>query len=254
MGTTSGEQHQPLLALLAERGGWNLVNLLARSDYHFGELKEQTALTADTLEHYLQVLREYGLISERPSDAQPDEVFYRLDLDAMRDAFAAAGAAIHPVIGGGEDVDTTELAQKKPRVLFLCTGNSARSQIAEGLMRHFSKGNVAVFSAGSKPSQVHPLAIKTMNDAGIDISNQRSKHLDEFVGQQFDYVITVCDHQHEACPVFPGNPDRIHWGFSDPVNIEGEEEQEHAFRSTANHLRNLVRHFLILIERKNSSA
>lgn len=251
---SSDEQHQQLLALLANRGGWNLVNLLARSDYRFGDLKEQTTLTTDALEDYLQALKARGLISERPSEAQPDDIFYRLDLDAMRDAFAAVGAAIHPVVGGVEDVDTAELAEKKPRVLFLCTGNSARSQMAEGLMRHFSKGNVAVFSAGSKPSQVHPLAIKTMADAGIDISNQHSKHLDEFVDQQFDYVITVCDNQREACPVFPGNPDRIHWGFPDPVTIEGDDEREHAFKSTANHLRNLIRHFLILVERKNSSA
>ncbi len=250
MGMSSGEYPQHLLALLAERGGWHLVGLLAWSDYRLADLQEQTGLSADILQEYLAVLREQGVLSERQSDARPDEMFYRLHLEAMRDAFAAVGAAIHPVVGGVEDVDAAGLAKRKPRVLFLCTANSARSQMAEGLMRHFSKGNVEVFSAGARPAQVHPLAIKTMADAGIDISQQYSKHVDDLADQQFDYVITVCDHQREACPVFPGDPDRIHWSLPDPASAEQDDERERAFKSTANHLRNLIRHFLILLERK----
>lgn len=103
----------------------------------------------------------------------------------------------------------------KKRVLILCTGNSCRSQMAEGVLRHFGEDKFEVFSAGTKPSQVNPVAIRVMKEIGIDISAQRSKHADEFKGQKFDYVITVCDNAKESCPVFPGTKP-MHWPFPDP--------------------------------------
>ena len=117
------------------------------------------------------------------------------------------------------------------RVLILCTGNSARSQMAEGLLRTLSEGTIEVHSAGTKPSQVNPLAIRVMAEHGIDISHQRSKHLNEFLTQPFDVVITVCDQAAEACPVFPGRAERLHWSFPDPAAVTGsEEERLAAFR------------------------
>ena len=109
----------------------------------------------------------------------------------------------------------------KEQVLILCTGNSARSQMAEGLLRTLAGDRFAVFSAGSKPSIVNPLAIAAMDERGIDMRSQRSKHLDEYRAQPFDYVITVCDNAAETCPLFPGPARRIHWSFPDPAASAG---------------------------------
>ena len=103
----------------------------------------------------------------------------------------------------------------KSKVLILCTGNSCRSQMAEGILRHFKGDQFEVLSAGTKPSTVNPIAIKVMKEIGIDISGHRSKHVDEFKGQKIDYVITVCDNAKESCPIFPGVKP-MHWPFPDP--------------------------------------
>jgi arsenate reductase len=117
------------------------------------------------------------------------------------------------------------------RVLILCTGNSARSQLAEGLLRSMGGGKVDVFSAGTKPSLVRPEAIAVMAERGIDIAGHTSKHVDEFKGQTFDFVITVCDNARETCPIFTGAPRRIHWSLPDPAAVEGSEDQRlEAFR------------------------
>jgi arsenate reductase len=119
----------------------------------------------------------------------------------------------------------------KQRVLILCTGNAARSQMAEGLLRHEGGDRFEVFSAGTKPSVVRPEAIAVMNEIGIDISDHRSKSVDEFIGQPLDVVITVCDNARESCPVFPGATKRLHWPFEDPAATQGsEEERKAAFR------------------------
>ena len=111
------------------------------------------------------------------------------------------------------------------RVLILCTHNSSRSQMAEGLLREMAGEQIEVFSAGTEPSRVNPLAIKAMEELGIDISGHRSKHLNEYLDQPFDYVITVCDDAAEACPLFPGKAERIHWSFPDPSAATGSEEE-----------------------------
>ena len=113
----------------------------------------------------------------------------------------------------------------KKRVLILCTGNSARSQMAEGLLRHDAGDRFQVFSAGTKPSQIRPEAIAVMRELGIDISGQRSKSVDEFTGQSFDYVLTVCDNARESCPIFPGRSAMIHRNFEDPAALAGSEEE-----------------------------
>jgi arsenate reductase len=113
---------------------------------------------------------------------------------------------------------------QKPRVLILCTGNSARSQMAEGLLRAMAGERFEVHSAGTHPSQVNPLAIAAMRERGIDISSHRSKSLDEFTGERFDYVITVCDRARESCPVWPGALG-LHWSFDDPAAAAGSEDE-----------------------------
>jgi arsenate reductase (thioredoxin) len=124
------------------------------------------------------------------------------------------------------------------KILILCTGNSARSQMAEGLLRSLSKGAIEVHSAGTRPSRLNPLAIEAMKELGIDISGQRSKSVEEFAGRRFDLVITVCDNARESCPVFPGAPERIHWSYSDPAAVEGtHEEKLQAFRAVRDDLK-----------------
>jgi arsenate reductase len=132
----------------------------------------------------------------------------------------------------------------KERVLILCTGNSARSQMAEGLLRHEAGERFDVFSAGTRPSKVRQEAIAIMRELGIDISGHRSKSVDEFVGQPFDYVITVCDNAKESCPVFPGKARRIHWSFEDPAAVEGSEgERRGAFRRIRDQIRERIEAF-----------
>lgn len=115
---------------------------------------------------------------------------------------------------------------EKKRVLILCTGNSARSQMAEGLLRHFGGDKFEVESAGVISSFVRPQAIEAMKEIGIDISSHRSKSVDEFAGQKFDYVITVCDNAKENCPFFPASTERIHWSFDDPAETKGNNEEK----------------------------
>ncbi|HEV8589631.1 MAG TPA: arsenate reductase ArsC [Pyrinomonadaceae bacterium] len=130
----------------------------------------------------------------------------------------------------------------KQRVLILCTGNSARSQMAEGLLRHDAGDRFAVFSAGVYPSHVRSEAIEVMREIGIDISNHRSKSVDEYAEKEFDYVITVCDNANEQCPVFPGNTQRIHWSIEDPPAAQGDEQTRLAvFRRVRDELRERLR-------------
>ena len=131
------------------------------------------------------------------------------------------------------------------RVLILCTGNSARSQMAEGLLRSLSHGAVQAHSAGTHPSHLNPLAIEAMKEVGIDISAHRSKSVQEFAGQRFDVVITVCDNARESCPIFPGAPERLHWSYPDPAAVEGSrEERLRAFREVRDDLYQRLQSFL----------
>jgi len=133
---------------------------------------------------------------------------------------------------------------EKKRVLILCTGNSARSQMAEGLLRYDAGERFDVESAGTKPGIVRPEAIAAMKELGIDISGHRSKHVDEFDGQKFDYVITVCDNAKESCPVFFGAAKRLHQSFDDPAALEGsEEERLTLFRRVRGELRGYLADF-----------
>jgi arsenate reductase len=135
----------------------------------------------------------------------------------------------------------------KKRVLFLCTHNSARSQMAEGLLRTMAGDQFEVFSAGTEETRVHPIAIEAMREIGIDIGGQRSKTLDMFGGQQFDYVITVCDRANETCPIFPSATERIHWSFDDPSAATGTDEQRlRAFRNVREGIQQRLRMFQIV--------
>lgn len=133
----------------------------------------------------------------------------------------------------------------KKQVLILCTGNSARSQMAEGLLREMAADNFEVFSAGVAPTHVRSEAIEVMREMGIDISAHRSKSVDEFLGQEFDYVITVCDNANEQCPTFPGKTQRLHWSFADPAAVEGDDNVRlNSFRSARDKIAAQLRLFI----------
>ena len=132
----------------------------------------------------------------------------------------------------------------KKRVLILCTGNSARSQMAEGLLGHIAGDRFEVHSAGTIATFVRPQAIKAMQETGIDISSHRSKSVDEFAGQDFDYVITVCDNANQNCPVFPGKTRRIRWSFDDPAEAKGSDDDVLAvFRRVRDEIRQRLETF-----------
>jgi len=132
----------------------------------------------------------------------------------------------------------------KKKVLFLCTGNSARSQMAEGLLRHLRNNEFEVFSAGVDPKGVHPRAVEAMREIGIDISQQKSKHVDDLSVKEFDYIITLCDHAAQNCPVFPGKGERRHHGFSDPAVLQGTNQDVlEAFRKVRDEIKEFVLSF-----------
>ena len=136
------------------------------------------------------------------------------------------------------------------RVLFVCTGNSARSIMAEALLRHLGGGRFEVHSAGTEPRGVNPLTLRVLDEAGIDASGARSKSVDDYLGQTFDYVVTVCDEARQVCPVFPGVHESLHWGYEDPADAEGTEEERLAvFRKVFIQIGERVRQFATLTNR-----
>ncbi len=252
------DQPPSFLKLLAHDIRWKILVLLGRSDYYVQEIVRQLERPQNVVSYHLRRLQDQKLVTERRSTADARDIYYSLDVNTLRTLYFAAANSLNPVLNTA-DVDialqeaVTHLPSKKVRVLFLCTHNSARSQMAEGILRHLSGGRIEAISAGSQPTNLHPLAIQTMAKMGIDISQQRSKHLEEFLDQSFDYIVTVCDRVREACPTFPGDPERVHWSFIDPTTVEGtEQERSRAFEQVALQLMNRIRFLVILIEREKS--
>jgi protein-tyrosine-phosphatase/DNA-binding transcriptional ArsR family regulator len=235
------EQPPEALKLLAHALRWSLLRALSVSDYRVQELVSRLEQPMNLVSYHLKQLRDAGLVTARRSEADARDVYYTLDVDHLRRALAAAAAALHPALLLAE---TPTEARPRRRVLFVCTHNSARSQIAEGLLRHLGGAAVEVYSAGSHPTHVHPEAVQAMDQLGINIRGQQAKHLSDFDGQSFDYVITVCDRAREICPTFPGDSQQLHWGFADPVLIEDPAARRQAFEQTVRRLQSRIRHFL----------
>ena len=228
----------PFLRLAGHPLRWRLLGELARSDRRVGELCELAGRRQSLVSYHLRQLRDGGLVSVRRSAADGRDTYYLLDLARCRELLASAGVALHPALAPAEPSHLGRADAGTPAsVLFLCTGNSARSQMAEALCERLSDGAVAAVSAGSRPKPVHPNAVRVMRDRGIDISGRRSKHLTEFTGERFDCVISLCDRVREVCPEFPGAPVLIHWSIPDPAREPGRDEQTlAAFERTATEL------------------
>ena len=212
---------------------WRLLSELAHSDRRVGELCELAGRRQSLVSYHLRQLRDGGLVSMRRSAADGRDSYYVLDLARCAEMLFSAGVALHPGLAP-RPAAPRERRSAVARVLFLCTGNSARSQIAEALCEQLSGGAVSAASAGSHPKPLHPNAVRVMRERGIDLGGRRSKHLSEFGRRRFDYVISLCDRVREVCPEFPGGPELIHWSIPDPAREPGSDEQTlAAFERTA---------------------
>jgi ArsR family transcriptional regulator, arsenate/arsenite/antimonite-responsive transcriptional repressor / arsenate reductase (thioredoxin) len=216
---------------------WRLLEQLSRSDRRVHELTGLVGEAQNLVSYHLGKLREAGLVSMRRSSADGRDAYYAAELRHVGAMMSATAAALHP--GLRATAPSGQPARPDPvTVLFLCTGNSARSQIAEALIRARSGGAVTAHSAGSHPKPLHPNAVRVMREQhGIDLSSSESKHLSVFADQPFDWVISLCDRVREVCPEFPGDPQTIHWSIPDPAAGAADDESSYpAFQRTAEEL------------------
>lgn len=242
-----------VLKLIAHDVRWKLISALAFSDYRVHELGRLLSKPLNLVSYHLKLLKSESLVHERRSSADARDVYYSLDLERLQLLYFNAADALHPGLTDEypERNDEPLAAGIQPtRVLFLCTHNSARSQMAEALLRHLGGNRVDVFSAGTEATRVHPKALETLQKNGIDTTGLYSKSLNEFLGQDFDYVITVCDNARESCPIFPGDPEQIHWSFPDPSSFIDPDEQNKTFLDVFAGLEKRLKLLLILIERE----
>ncbi len=231
---------------------WKLLIELAASDYRVRELVERVGQPQNLVSYHLRLLRGGGLVTARRSSFDGRDSYYHLDLQQCAHALANAGTALHPALCFAPTpppLPSTRPA-RRPAVLFACTGNSARSPIAEALLRHRTGGRVEVASAGSHPkSGIHPDAVQVLREQhGIDISGQRPRHLDTLAGRRFDYVISLCDKVREVCPDFGDQPQLVHWSIADPAAASGPDPVGHpAFVRTAAEIDTRIRYLLPLL-------
>lgn len=232
---------------------WHLLSELARSDHRVRELTKVIGKPQSLVSYHLGQLREGRLVSMRRSSADGRDAYYSLDLARCGQLLEAAGAALHPGLVPAPPEGEACATRRRVRVLFLCTGNSTRSQIAEALLQDLASDAVKVASAGSHPKSLHPNAVRVMGERGIDISGKASKHLSRVSRRRFDYVITLCDRVREVCPEFPGDPERIHWSIADPV-LEGDTDEETypAFRRTVDEIETRIGFLLHVIRERTA--
>ncbi len=224
----------PILGLLAEPIRWQLVEELGRSDRRVGELVELLERPQNLVSYHLAELRRAGLVHARRSSADGRDIYYRADLAQVRSLLGEAGRSLRPAA-------SAPLVSRRPLVLFLCTGNSARSQMAQALVEHRSGGAVEACSAGSHPKALHPNAVRAMAERGIDIADRATRSLDEYAHTRFDRLITLCDKVREVCPDFRGDPIAAHWSIADPAADAPDEEASYAaFADVADELEGRV--------------
>ncbi|PJE23766.1 MAG: ArsR family transcriptional regulator [Mycobacterium sp.] len=229
------------LRLAGEPLRWRLLSELSRSDRRVGELTELVGQPQNVVSYHLGRLRGGGLVSMRRSSADGRDSYYRIELSHCAKLLAATGAALHP--GLATDAPTVHAGGSTPvRVLFVCTGNSSRSQIAEALLQQAAGRRARVASAGSRPKAIHANTFRVLREYGIDVTGRRSKHLDELRRRRFDYVITVCDKVREICPEFPGGQ-AIHWSIPDPATAGAGRAGYPAFRAVTADLHSRIRYF-----------
>jgi ArsR family transcriptional regulator, arsenate/arsenite/antimonite-responsive transcriptional repressor / arsenate reductase (thioredoxin) len=232
--TDRGAEPPRFLGLVGHPLRWRLLAELALSDRRVGELCALVDAPQSLVSYHLGRLRSERMVFSRRSTADGRDNYYVADLERYRQLLSDTAVALHPGlrVQAAAPLDWSRRKQDRVRVLFLCTGNSARSQIAEALTSHLSGGAVHAVSAGSNPKPLHPNAVRVLAERGVDIADRESKHLDHFTSEQFEYVVSLCDRVREVCPEFPGHPDAIHWSVPDPSR-EGEDDASYpAFTRT----------------------
>ena len=231
---------------------WRLLCELTRSDRRVRELTELVAEPQSLVSYHLGRLRSGRLVSMRRSSADGRDAYYSVDLVRCGRLLAGAGGALHPglrLIPPPPGSERRSPPSTHVRVLFLCTGNSARSPIAEALIEDLSGGTVVASSAGSHPKPLHPNTVRVLRERGIEWDGRRPRHVDELAGRRFGYVISLCDRLREVCPEFPGSPETIHWSIADPARDgDTDDETYPAFQSTAAELATRIGFLLRLID------
>jgi protein-tyrosine-phosphatase/DNA-binding transcriptional ArsR family regulator len=248
----TGQTTPQLVSLAAHPLRWRLLTELASGDYRVRELTELVGEPQNLVSYHLRLLRGGGLVTANRSSFDGRDSYYHLDLDRCAHALSMAGTALHPALHLRPPPPSTLPASRSgtPRVLFACTGNSARSPIAEALLRHRTGDKVKVTSAGSHPKpHIHPDAVRVLRkEFGIDIAGQRPRHLDTVADHRFDNVITLCDKVREVCPDFSDRPRLVHWSIPDPVAVgdnEGTDQDGYqAFTRVAAEIDTRIRHLL----------
>lgn len=228
---------------------WRLLSELARTDLRVRELVALTGQPQSLISYHLRQLRASGLVTVRRSSFDGRDAYYHLDLARCAESLAEAGTALHPGLMLTAAAAASAPAHGTPRdLLFMCTGNSARSQIAEALVRRNSRGHIRAVSAGSHPKPVHPNTARVLAEYGVVRDRWQSKHLSQFASKRFNYVITLCDRVREVCPPFPGNPSYIHWSIADPAASGADDEATlRAFEATAAEINTRVGYLLTAI-------
>jgi protein-tyrosine-phosphatase/DNA-binding transcriptional ArsR family regulator len=232
----------PVLSVLAHDLRWAIVGLLVPGDLRTGEIVARTGQAPSLVSYHLARLRDAGLVSVRRSTADGRDSYHALDLDAIGQAIGDMAAQIHPwLLAGPAGWLEPEPGPGQPvRALFICSGNSARSPMAEGWLNHLGGGRVTARSAGISPGPLHPLAVAAMAEHGVDISDHRPTHLTDVTGDRFTRVITLCDRARENCGELPGAA--VHWSIPNPAQAHPPDLD--AFRATARELQTRIRYLL----------
>jgi len=227
---------------------WQLLSELARGDRTVHELTGRVGEAQNLVSYHLGKLRDAGLVAARRSSADGRDAYYTADLTRIGELLTATAGALHPGLRAGAPPDRDH-GRAPISVLFLCTGNSARSQMAEAPTRDRAGGAVQAYSAGSHPKPLHPDAVRVMRDEhGIDLAGHESKHLSVFAEQEFDWVISLCDKVREVCPEFPGDPETVHWSIPDPASGGGGDDATYAaFRDVAAELETRIGFLLAVL-------
>ena len=245
-----------VLGVLAHDLRWTIVGLLVPGDLRTGELVTRTGQAPSLVSYHLARLRDAGLVSVRRSTADGRDSYHALDLDALGQAVADMATGIHPaLIHPGPRPNTADRVAGLPRsgnespapvqVLFICSGNSARSPMAAGWLNHLGAGRVTARSAGVTPRSLNPLASAAMAEHGVDISGHQATPLSALAGHSFTRVITLCDRARENCGELPATPAAVHWSVPDPARAHPPDLD--AFRATARELRSRIRYLLPLL-------
>nr|AUN37591.1 arsenate reductase [uncultured bacterium] len=250
MSTYAPTSPPEFIKLISHDLRWALLKALTTSDHRVQELVTLINQPMNLVSYHLKKLRDNEIVTTRRSEADARDIYYSLDIGKLRTLYQTAGISLHPALANATFIPPQTKTIPPSRVLFVCTHNSARSQMSEGLMRHVAGQQIEVFSAGNQPTSLHPDAIRTMDALGIDIRGQQPRHIQEFAGQTFDYVITVCDRAREVCPEFPGERAQIHWGFTDPAEIEDTRERRRVFKQIAAQLTSRIEYFLVSLSER----